>query len=77
MQFKVEKNNEIHRLKKNNPFRFRFRLLIFQQQLIRSVNDLKINGFCRLLTDTSVNFRKPPFRYWNFAQPSQYLSKIA
>ena len=34
----------------------------FQKRLIRFVDDLKINGFCRSLTDSSVNFRKPPFR---------------
>ena len=33
----------------------------FFKWLNRFVTDLKINGFSRLLTDSSVNFRKPPF----------------
>ena len=55
-----------------NPFRFRFQLLFclfIQKRLIRFVNNLKINGFCRSLMDSSVNFRKPPVRSRNFAQP--------
>ena len=36
------------------PFRFRFQVNLqfrFQKRLIRFLNNLKINGFCRLLTD--------------------------
>ena len=29
--------------------------------LIRFVQDLKIDNFCHALTDSSVNFEKPPF----------------
>ena len=53
---------EIHHLKKKNPFRFRFRVRYFFYSTIAYLfryNDLKINGFCRSLKYTSVNFRKP------------------
>ena len=44
----------IHRLKK---FRFVFNRLFFSsKQLIRFVNDLKDNGVCRSLMDSSVHF---------------------
>ena len=35
-------------------------LIFFLKQLIRFVNDLKINGLRRLLTHSSIDFRKPP-----------------
>ena len=44
--------------------------------LIRFVNDLKINSCCCSLTDSSINFRKSPFRSWNFAQPYTKLTDI-
>ena len=54
-----------------NPFRFRFPpLILFLKRLIRFVNRLKINGFCRSLTHSSVNFRKPPFRYRTLPSPT-------
>ena len=34
---------------------------VLQKQLIRFVNDLKINGLCHSYTDSSVNFEKPLF----------------
>ena len=34
--------------------------IFFLKQLIRFVNDLKINGLRRLLTHSSIDFRKPP-----------------
>ena len=70
--FFFNKLNDILSCKKrkkyqNSPFKkksvlFSFLVIIFFfKQLIRYVNVLKINSFCCLLTDTFVNFRKPPF----------------
>ena len=59
--FMLEKKRNLPFLK-NNPFCFRFYTVnFFFKLLTRFVNVLKINGFLRSLTDTSVNFRKPPF----------------
>ena len=45
-----------------NPFRFRFPpLILFLKRLIRFVNRLKINGFCRSLTHSSVIFENLRF----------------
>ena len=41
----------------------------FQKRLIHFVNGLKINGFCHSFMASSVNFRKTPLRFLNFAQP--------
>ena len=37
-----------------------FKHIFFQKWLICFLNDLKINGFCRSLMDSPLNFRKPP-----------------
>ena len=59
MQF-LSENNEIDRFQLlGNVFN---RLFLFHKRLIRFFNDLKINVFCRSLLDSSINFRKPPFR---------------
>ena len=48
---------------KNQSVSFSFSTVNFflQKRLIRFVIDLRVNGLCRLLTNASVNFRKPPF----------------
>ena len=57
----LSRKKRIHWLK-TNPFHFRFQpSIVLKTRLFRFVNGLKINGFCRSLPDTSVNFRKPPF----------------
>ena len=61
MQFQVEKKFTVY--KKTVPFLFRllfFSLIyyFFSKRLNRFINGLKINGFCRFLTESSVNFRK-------------------
>ena len=40
------------------------------------VNNLNINGFCRLLTISSVNLRKPPFREQNFGQAQRLKVRL-
>ena len=37
-----------------------FKHIFFQKWVICFLNVLKINGFCRSLMDSPLNFRKPP-----------------
>ena len=60
MQFQTEKITKFTVKKNRSVFVFSSYFFFLQKRLIRNVNVLKINGFCRSLTDTSVNFQKPP-----------------
>ena len=70
MQFNQEKNESCCFIK-NLAVSFCFQLLIFISKTANQfcfVNDLRIKNFYCSFMDSSVNFRKTPFRKWNFTQ---------
>ena len=71
MRFRLKKTKFTVK-KKSVPFSFLAVNFFFQKRLICSVNVLKINGLCRSLTDTSVNFRKPPFVNGTLPSPRMF-----
>lgn len=69
--------SKLKTLTARTPFRFVFNCnFFFKKRLIRFENNLRIDGFCRLLTDSSVYCRKPPFCYGALLLPAFIWSMV-